>query len=85
MDGTAAARPAGAAATVRPGPGSSPQGLSSPGGPGGGGALRVGWGSSVVYSPGRELSPVRARPKSLGPSEDNSSPALFTFSFDYFK
>ncbi len=38
---------------------------------------RAGQINSATDSLGRELSPVRARPKSLGPSEDNSSPAPF--------
>ena len=77
-DGTAAARTAGAAATARPGAGSSTQRLSSPGGRcRRRGALRAGEVESAADRLGRELSPVRARPKSLGPPEDNSSPALW--------
>ena len=39
------------------------------------GALRARGVNSVADHLGRELSPVRARPKSRGPSEDNSAPS----------
>jgi hypothetical protein len=39
------------------------------------GALRARGVNSVADRLGRELSPVRARPKSRGPAEDNSSPS----------
>ena len=42
------------------------------------GALRARGVNSVADRLGRELSPVRARPKSRGPPEDNSTPALST-------
>ena len=39
-------------------------------------ALRANQVKSAVYRLGRELSPVRPRPKSRSPSEDNSSPEI---------